>query len=98
MVNFMNYKNEVTYWKFFNIFVRFAGFVFFMGGTGIGIWGVTVILNPKQLTVALNVDDFMFKVLISTFSLIFSLVGFFAMKLEPYYPKHIKERMQTPSI
>jgi hypothetical protein len=89
----MNYKNEVTYWKLFNVFVRFAGFVFFIGGAGIGIWGVAVILNPKLLTVALNVDDFMFKVLIVTFSLIFTLAGFFAMKLETYFPKHIKERM-----
>jgi len=51
-------------------------------------------LNPKSIPVNMNMDDSMFKLLILLCSIFAILVGFFAMKLEPYFPKHIKERMQ----
>ena len=92
----MDYKKDITYWRFINASVRFVGFVFFIVGIGFGISGIGYILNPNASIYAhyvVNVDDFMFKLLTSFVSLVCMLVGFLAMKLEPYYPKHLKDMM-----
>lgn len=90
----MNYKIEVKYWKLFNVTVRLFGFIFLLVGLGTGIWGIIVTLNPKALKLVLNVDDFMFNLLIIFVFTVCTVIGFLAIKLEPYFPKHIKTRMQ----
>jgi len=90
----MNTEQEIRYWKFFNKFVRLIGFIFIVGGIAFGVWGWTSIINPKALKDAMPPGDVLNEIIyfVSPF---LTLTGFLMMKLEPYYPIQIKNRMNS---
>ena len=98
----MNYeKYEMRHWKLFNILVRCIGFCFFAAGVFFVIWMVRLIIDPNLFYMdsrQKNIDYETYKIIGSFFSISSLLIGFFCMIVKPYYPKHIKEKMQNEKL
>lgn len=64
------------YWKLFNALGRIVGFLFFIGGLIIGIYGLILLRNPQT--------DAWLIIIISSVTVV---LGILVMKAKPYQPR-----------
>lgn len=78
-------KWELIYWNVFNIIVRFMG-CWFIVGAGISFVYSTIQLIKPSSDSRLDINLISF-----ILSLCFFVMGWFIIKVDKYYPTHIKK-------
>mgnify|MGYP000869360425 FL=1 len=94
----MDYKKiEYYYWRFFNIFIRLVGFLFFIIGCIVSVWNFIQFIRSKTTTTSMSSDDIIFQSIAIIAPLVFVFLGFLIINSKAYFPKHIEKWVREMS-